>query len=65
MFMLRCMSPKVAQSRHSDCPDECPLLGVKRTSKFKSVEPTSCDDRFLVAIRGKADVTRTSNFVGC
>jgi hypothetical protein len=27
----------MAQSRHPDRVGECPLLGVKRTSKFKSV----------------------------
>jgi hypothetical protein len=27
----------LAQSRHPDRVGECPLLGVKRTSKFKSV----------------------------
>ena len=27
----------LAQNGHSDCRNECPLLGVKRTSKFKSV----------------------------
>jgi hypothetical protein len=37
MHMLQCMSPLVAQSRHLDRADECPLPGVKRTSKFKSV----------------------------
>ena len=29
--------PLVAQSRHPDRVGECPLSGVKRTSKFKSV----------------------------
>ena len=33
-YLLRCMSPKLAQSRHPDRVGECPLLGVKRTSKF-------------------------------
>ena len=28
---------KSAQSRHPDRVGECPLLGAKRTSKFKSV----------------------------
>jgi hypothetical protein len=27
----------MAQSRHLDCAEGCPLSGVKRTSKFKSV----------------------------
>ena len=27
----------MAQSGHLDCAEGCPLLGVKRTSKFKSV----------------------------
>ena len=27
----------MALSGHSDCGNECPLLEVKRTSKFKSV----------------------------
>jgi hypothetical protein len=31
------MSPLLAQSRHPDRVGECPLSGVKRTSKFKSV----------------------------
>jgi hypothetical protein len=44
MHMLQCMSPLVAQSRHLDRADECPLSGVKRTSKFKSV--TSAFDPF-------------------
>jgi hypothetical protein len=35
--LLRCMSPLLAQSRHPDRVGECPLSGVKRTSKFKSV----------------------------
>ena len=35
--MLRCMSLLMAQSRHPDRVGECPLSGVKRTSKFKSV----------------------------
>jgi ABC-type uncharacterized transport system substrate-binding protein len=30
--LLRCICPLLAQSGHHDCPDECPLLGVKRTS---------------------------------
>ncbi|MFZ0146951.1 MAG: hypothetical protein WAM72_01155, partial [Xanthobacteraceae bacterium] len=34
----------LAQSRHPDRVGECPLLGVKRTSKFKSV--TSAFDHF-------------------
>src|SRR5438874_2732250 len=29
--------PLLAQSGHLDCAEGCPLLGVKRTSKFKSV----------------------------
>jgi hypothetical protein len=29
--------PLVAQSGHHNCAHECPLSGVKRTSKFKSV----------------------------
>jgi hypothetical protein len=29
--------PLLAQSRHPDRVGECPLSGVKRTSKFKSV----------------------------
>ena len=36
-FLLRCMSPVVAQSGHPNCRDECPLSRVKRTSKSKSV----------------------------
>jgi hypothetical protein len=31
------MSPVLALSRHPDRVGECPLSGVKRTSKFKSV----------------------------
>jgi hypothetical protein len=31
------MSLLLAQSRHPDRVGECPLSGVKRTSKFKSV----------------------------
>jgi hypothetical protein len=27
----------MAQSGHLDCAEECPLSGVKQTSKFKSV----------------------------
>jgi hypothetical protein len=37
MFLLQRGSPLLAQSRHPDRVGECPLLGVKRTSKFKSV----------------------------
>ena len=31
---LRCMSQLLAQSRHPSGPDQCPLLGVKRTCHF-------------------------------
>ena len=37
VFLLQCMSSLMAQSRHPDRVGECPLSGVKRTSKFKSV----------------------------
>src|SRR6516165_2279137 len=30
-FLLPCMSPLLAQSRHSTTEFQCPLLGVKRT----------------------------------
>jgi quercetin dioxygenase-like cupin family protein len=33
----QCRLPLMAQSRHPDRVGECPLSGVKRTSKFKSV----------------------------
>jgi hypothetical protein len=36
-FLLRCMSPLMAHSRHPVRVGECPLTGAKRTSKFKSV----------------------------
>jgi hypothetical protein len=29
------MSPVLAQSRHSDCRNECPLLSVKQTSQIR------------------------------
>ena len=35
-------SPFMAQSRHAQCADECPLLGVKRTSLNPS--PMSAND---------------------
>src|SRR5262249_13194830 len=31
--LLQCMSPLLAQSGHPDDDSECPLLGVKRTSR--------------------------------
>jgi hypothetical protein len=31
-FLLRCMSPLLAQSGHPNAVNQCPLLGVKRTS---------------------------------
>jgi hypothetical protein len=31
-FMLQCMSPLLAQSGHPDALNQCPLLGVKRSS---------------------------------
>ena len=31
-FLLHCMSPLLAQSGHPDALNQCPLLGVKRTS---------------------------------
>jgi hypothetical protein len=30
-WLLHCMSPLLAQSRHSAALNQCPLLGVKRT----------------------------------
>jgi len=36
-IILHCVSPLLAQSRHPDRVGECPLSGVKRTSKLKSV----------------------------
>jgi hypothetical protein len=41
MHMLQCMSPLVAQSGHDNQAQRCPLSGVKRTSKFKSVTSAS------------------------
>ena len=34
--LLQCMSSEMAQSRHPDRVGECPLSGVKRTSKFQT-----------------------------
>ena len=39
---------KSALSGHSDCRNECPLLGVKRASKFESV--ASAFDADIVAL---------------
>jgi hypothetical protein len=33
-FLLHCMSPEVAQSRHAARARECPLLGDKQTSQI-------------------------------
>jgi hypothetical protein len=33
--LLHCMSLLVAQSGHPSEPNQCPLLGVKRTSRFQ------------------------------
>jgi hypothetical protein len=36
-FLLHCRSPLLAQSRHPSCVRQCPLSGVKRTSRFQGV----------------------------
>jgi hypothetical protein len=41
MLLLRCMSPLLALSRHSDCCNECPLSGVKRTLQFQGATSAS------------------------
>jgi hypothetical protein len=40
----------MAQSGHLDCVGECPLSGVKRTPKFKSVTSAFDPKRTLRAI---------------
>jgi hypothetical protein len=40
----------MAQSRHSDSRNECPLSGVKRTSKFESVM-SAFDQNRTLAVR--------------
>jgi hypothetical protein len=41
----QCMSPLLAQSGHQDRATECPLLGVKRTSRFLDRMSTSDPSR--------------------
>src|SRR5947208_17105968 len=56
-FLLhRGRRPYMAQSRHPDRVGECPLLGAKRTSKFKSVTSAfdHCRHRILVQSSGAA-----------
>src|SRR5262249_52024556 len=36
--MLQCMSPLLAQSGHPKSLNQCPLLGVKRTSQMRPIQ---------------------------
>jgi hypothetical protein len=48
--LLQRMSPVMAQSGHADRVQRCPLMGVKRTSKFKSVTSAFDPKRTLPTI---------------
>ena len=45
--------PQLAQSRHAQCADECPLLGGKRTALLRAF--TSASDRSAGTTRPKSN----------